>query len=131
MIEHTAQNNLEIELHGFDHSEYAIKHADPMVADLIECAGVDGFIFRQRYDVMTCFDILEHLTELQSTDFLLRASRYINHAIIAVIPDDNYPNDMELSHINKRPRSYWDKIFKSQRLEARYRSAENARSRHE
>ena len=113
MIEHAAKNNLELSLHGFDHSQYAIDNADPMVKEFVECAGIDEFEFGQSFDVILAFDVLEHLTEAQSFNFLLRARKYCNHAILAVIPYADYFGDIELSHINKKSRAYWDNLFRS------------------
>ena len=102
---------LEIEVQGFDHSQYAIDNAIDDIKPFISRSSVDDFEFVRDYDVVTALDVLEHLTEEQSFRFLERARRYVNHNIFAVIPIGNEHGVTELSHINLHGRDYWIDLF--------------------
>jgi len=58
---------------GFDASSWAVERAEPGAAGFVRLAGVDDFVFDRPVDVLTCFDLLPHLTEQQAVAFLQRA----------------------------------------------------------
>lgn len=104
-------NKFTFQYHGFDVSEYAIATADPLAKPFIEVASVDTFKFTQKYDVIVCLDVFEHLTEAQARDFLRRSREHINDACFFVIALDEEHQRAEPSHINLRTREWWHKLF--------------------
>jgi len=63
------------------------------------------------FDVVTCFDVVEHLLTEDTIESLKEFDRVAKHAV--VISAANYPsycNGVDL-HINKRPYSEWDELI--------------------
>ena len=63
------------------------------------------------FDVVTCFDVLEHLLPEDTVDALGEISRVSKRAVVLCIA--NYPsfsNGHDL-HINKRPYKEWDELI--------------------
>ena len=117
-LEYNENHGFDYHIEGFDHSSYAIGHADPKASSLIQLAGIDDFSFRRfgifpkRYDVLVALDIFGHLTEAQTTRFLKRSRRYINDCLFAVIELDEERQQWEPSHINLQNRGWWDAKLK-------------------
>lgn len=112
--------DLGLEAWGFDHSEWAIEHADPAARPYVARAGVDDFEFRRTYDVLVATEVFEHLTEDQVRRFLDRARRYTLQALFATIPSfdtaaeaSRYDPSQETdrSHVTLRERSWWRELF--------------------
>jgi glycosyltransferase involved in cell wall biosynthesis len=107
---------------GFDHSAWAIDHAESAVRPFVDRAGVDDVALDRRVDVLVAFDLLSHLTDEQARAFLQRARQSVAMAVIAVIPSFDteederqyrrQPDDQDLSHVTLRPRRWWDALFR-------------------
>ena len=110
------------ECRGFDHSAWAIDHADPVARPLVRRASVDEEDLDCRCDVLIALDLFSHLTEDQSRAFLRRAHESTAMAIVAVIPSfesedeerrhSDRSDDRDRSHITLRRRQWWDAVFK-------------------
>jgi hypothetical protein len=106
---------------GFDHSPWAIGHADPAAQPFVQRASVDDVAFDRPVDVLVAFDLLSHLTEEQARAFLQRAREWTTMAFVAVIPsfDDDEEErrhqtsseDRDRSHVTIRPRRWWHALF--------------------
>jgi glycosyltransferase involved in cell wall biosynthesis len=106
---------------GFDHSSWAIAHAEPAVRPFLQLAGVDDYAFDRRVDILLAFDLLQHLSEEQARRFLVRAREWTGMAIVAVIPsfenDDEEQrhrerrDDRDKSHVTIRQRRWWEALF--------------------
>lgn len=105
-------NEIPIAARGFDVSKYAIENAQKDAKPYIQHASVDNFVFSQDYDFMVLLDVLEHLTEKQTEDFLTRSRPFINDSLFAQIPLPHSPGAYEeSSHINIHPREWWHEMF--------------------
>ncbi|MFL6227742.1 MAG: glycosyltransferase [Pyrinomonadaceae bacterium] len=126
---------------GFDHSAWAIEHADEAAKPFVTLAGTDDFEFARDYDVLTSFSLLESVTEEQIHAFLSRAREHTRQALFAVITSFETDGEREaylrasrdLSQITLRPRAWWHEQFLAAgwRQCALERVAERACQRHE
>lgn len=115
----------ERECWGFDHSAWAVEHAEESIKPFLINTGVDDASFDRRFDLLLAFSVFETLTESQARSFLSRAREWTNHALLAVIPSVDSEeerrsceaNDRDLSHITMRSRAWWHELF----LEAGWR----------
>jgi ADP-heptose:LPS heptosyltransferase/2-polyprenyl-3-methyl-5-hydroxy-6-metoxy-1,4-benzoquinol methylase len=106
------------ECRGFDHSRWAIDHAEEMARPYLWQAGVDDVELKETNDVLLAFSLFEGLTEEQALRFLERMRPFTRQALLAVIqtaenqpPDSVAASDQDLSHITLRARSWWNELF--------------------
>lgn len=126
---------------GFDHSPWAVEHAEEIARPFVARASVDDFEFAREFDVLTSFSLLESLTEDQLASFLARARTHTRQALFAVITSFETDKEMEayrrasrdLSQITLRPRAWWHERFIAAgwHQDALHRVAERACRRHE
>jgi 2-polyprenyl-3-methyl-5-hydroxy-6-metoxy-1,4-benzoquinol methylase len=104
---------------GFDHSPWAIEHADAATKPFLTLAGADDFDFAPGCDVLTAFSLLESLTEEQIASFLRRARGHTRQALLAVVSSFDSEREIEsyrrasrdLSQITLRTRAWWREQF--------------------
>jgi 2-polyprenyl-3-methyl-5-hydroxy-6-metoxy-1,4-benzoquinol methylase len=104
---------------GFDHSSWALDHAEESAKLFLRLADVEEVEFDREFDILLCFFLLESLTEEQALAFLKRARFWTRHAIVAVIHacDDESStkprggDDHDLSHITLRSRAWWHDLI--------------------
>lgn len=103
---------------GFDHSPWAIEHAEESAKPFLRLAGVEEFEFDRDFDVTLSFFLLESLTESQALAFLERARKQTRHALVSVIhtgeEEPTKPvagDDRDLSHITLRSRAWWHDLI--------------------
>jgi 2-polyprenyl-3-methyl-5-hydroxy-6-metoxy-1,4-benzoquinol methylase len=104
---------------GFDHSTWAIEHAEESAKSFLRLAVVDEFEFDRAFDVTLSFFLLESLTESQALTFLKRARKRTRHALVAVIhtcedkpsAEQLADDDRDLSHITLRSRAWWHDLI--------------------
>jgi ADP-heptose:LPS heptosyltransferase len=87
---------------GFDHSPWAVAHADEAARPFVTLAGVDDYRFEQDADVLVALNLFETLTEEQISTFLARARPHTRHALFAVI--QSFADDAELAAYERRSR---------------------------
>lgn len=102
---------------GVEHSPWCLAHADavaqpylvPMLADLPTT---------QRYDVVTAFETLEHLTTAQLAEILPALRCRTGQALFATIPCTDMPHkrarahaDKDPTHLSIYPRAWWYEQF--------------------
>ena len=97
---------------GFDHSAWAIDHAEAAARPHVRLAGVDTAAFDRRFDVTVAMSVLESLTEEQLRGLLSRARGWTSQALLAVIEMRQDPKDRDLSHITIRDRAWWRALFR-------------------
>jgi SAM-dependent methyltransferase len=101
--------------HGIDVSEYAVAHADPMIADRIKLVNAGEFIPLYRgaaWDWVLCKDVLEHLDENKLHDTLAGFSFTTKKLFVAVpLGDgDKYvipAMEDDVTHQIRRPLDWW------------------------
>lgn len=126
---------------GFDHSPWAIEHAEASVKTHLTLASADSIEYERGFDLTLAFSLCESLTEEQAREFLRRARGWTRHAIVASIPsfeseeDERLfrKNDRDHSHITMRSRAWWHAEFlrAGWRQDALHRIVERACRRHE
>jgi ADP-heptose:LPS heptosyltransferase/glycosyltransferase involved in cell wall biosynthesis len=126
--------------HGFDHSAWAMSHADEAARPFLTQAGVDDFEFARDFDVLLAFSLLESLTEDQTGAFLARARAHTRQALFTVIASFETDAEREayrrasrdLSQITLRPRRWWHEQFLAAgwRQDALHRVAQQACQAH-
>lgn len=102
-----------VEILGFDISEYGIANAEEKAKPFVMQSSVDEFQFKRNFDVMVCLDLFEHLTPKQAEIFLMRSRPYINDCAFFIIATDNDFNRIDPSHINLQTRAWWHELFLS------------------
>ena len=99
--------------HGFDHSAWAIDHADATARPYLRLAGVDDAVWEEGCDVATAFFVLESLTETQLRAFLPRARGWVRQALVAVIaPPAAAGRDRDPTRITRQDRAWWRALFR-------------------
>jgi glycosyltransferase involved in cell wall biosynthesis/2-polyprenyl-3-methyl-5-hydroxy-6-metoxy-1,4-benzoquinol methylase len=121
---------------GFDHSLWAIEHAEELARPFLLHASAESAQFDRRFDVTLAFSLLENLTENQALEFLRRACRWTQHALVCVVitcEDDTArarirEKDHDLAHLTLQSREWWHERFlrAGWRQDALHRVAENA-----
>jgi glycosyltransferase involved in cell wall biosynthesis len=105
---------------GFDHSPWAIAHADESAKPFLVESGVDDLVFDREVDVMLAFDLLSTLTETQIAAFLRRARGLTRIAMLAVIPSFaseheasryRHEDNRDRTHVTMRTREWWHAQF--------------------
>jgi SAM-dependent methyltransferase len=104
---------------GFDHSAWAIRHAEASIKNYLTLARAESVKFEREFDLTLAFSLCESLTEEQAHAFLTRARAWTRQAIVAVIPSFESDeeerrfrkNDKDYSHITMRPRAWWHAEF--------------------
>jgi SAM-dependent methyltransferase len=107
---------------GFDHSHWAIEHAEELARPFLLCKSAESAAFDRLFDVTLAFSLLENLTEDQAVQFLQRARAWTSQAIVAVVLtcDDEsergrlLADDHDLAHLTLQSRAWWhDRIASS------------------
>jgi SAM-dependent methyltransferase len=117
---------------GFDHSRWAIDHADPAARPFLTLDGVDTAAFDRQFDVAVAMSIFESLTEAQLRGFLPRARQWTRHALFAVVALPDPAPRGDLSQITLRDRGWWADCLRQAgwRQDALHRSFEIVARRH-
>ena len=100
---------------GIDASEYAIGEARRRTPDAkFAVAGAGDFPFRRQFDVITAFDVLEHIPDLETVLFRVSQSLAPGGAFIFVVPVYDGPTgpiiralDQDPTHVHKQSRDFW------------------------
>jgi ADP-heptose:LPS heptosyltransferase/2-polyprenyl-3-methyl-5-hydroxy-6-metoxy-1,4-benzoquinol methylase len=101
---------------GFDHSAWAIAHADADARPFLQQADVAAAQYDRPFDVLVAMSVLESLSEDQIHAFLPRARPWARQALLAVIatPENSAHmagRDRDLSRITLRDRQWWRRQF--------------------
>jgi glycosyltransferase involved in cell wall biosynthesis len=104
---------------GFDHSHWAIEHAEELARPFLLCKSAESAAFDRLFDVTLAFSLLENLTEDQAVQFLQRARAWTSQAIVAVVLtcDDEsergrlLADDHDLAHLTLQSRAWWHDRF--------------------
>jgi glycosyltransferase involved in cell wall biosynthesis len=113
-----ALREMDRECWGFDHSPWAIDHADPAAKPFVRRLPAEE-LTADPVDVTVALDLLSLLTETQAEAFLAAARTCTRQAMLAVIntrePHEAMaardPKDRDRSHITLKPRAWWHELF--------------------
>jgi len=100
---------------GVDASEYAIGEARRRTPDAkFAVAGAGNVPFPGQFDVITAFDVLEHIPDLETVLFRVSQSLAPDGAFIFVVPVYDGPTgpiiralDRDPTHVHKESRDFW------------------------
>ena len=95
-----------VEAHGLDVSEYAISRVRQDMAPYCYVATLSEPI-PGRFDLITCMEVLEHLTEEQARKAILNMRNATDTILFSSTPSDFD----EATHVNVRPIVWWLKLF--------------------
>lgn len=89
---------------GLDVSRYALVEARRRVPDVpLHHVAIQDFVADQRFDVITCFDVLEHVPELTQALVRLRALLAPGGLLVAVVPVYDTPLGWAVGMIDRDP----------------------------
>ena len=135
-----ALRELGKEAWGFDHSEWALDHAEKVARPFLQLASAETAEFNRSFDLTVAFSLLESLTEAQAIDFLRRARDWTTQALVAVVlvcEDESrrqrlLANDDDLSRVTIQSRAWWRQRFLDAgwKQDALHRVAERACGNH-
>jgi 2-polyprenyl-3-methyl-5-hydroxy-6-metoxy-1,4-benzoquinol methylase len=91
---------------GFDISEFAISQVREDVRPHVRVGSVLTPI-SDRYDLVTCVEVLEHLDEKDADAAVANICAVTDDVIFSSTPDDF----AEPTHVNVRPSEYWSELF--------------------
>jgi SAM-dependent methyltransferase len=126
---------------GFDHSAWALAHAEELAKPFLRQASAESVKFDRTFDLTVGFSLLENLTEDQANRFIQNAKGWTNHALVLVIDTREEEverkqlrsKDCDLAHITLRSRAWWDGrlLAAGWKRDAVHRVAERACQRQE
>jgi SAM-dependent methyltransferase len=104
MIESMRQRG--VDCWGIDISEHAIQSVNPDVQSFCRVASVLDPL-PQRYDLITCFEVVEHMPPGQGELAIANLCRYTDDILFCSSPVDY----KEATHLNVQPVEYWAEQF--------------------
>jgi ADP-heptose:LPS heptosyltransferase/2-polyprenyl-3-methyl-5-hydroxy-6-metoxy-1,4-benzoquinol methylase len=125
---------------GFDHSSWALEHAEESARPFLHPACAESVEFDRRFDLTLAFSLLENLTEEQAIKFLRRAREWTTQALIVVVvlcEDETkraqlLTEDRDLAHVTLQSHGWWQErlLRTGWRRDALHRIAERALRTH-
>ncbi len=96
----------EAEAFGVDISEYAIQNVHPDLQPYCWVGSVTD-PFPQKYDLVVCIEVLEHLPHREAEQAIENLCRHSDDILFSSTPLDY----KEATHFNVQPPEYWAKLF--------------------
>jgi 2-polyprenyl-3-methyl-5-hydroxy-6-metoxy-1,4-benzoquinol methylase len=104
---------------GFDHSGWALEHAEEVARPYLCRASAETAELDRKFDITLAFSLLESLTAEQAVQFLQRAQEWTTQALVVVLlvcHDEAerrkmLANDRDLAHVSLRSHAWWDERF--------------------
>lgn len=97
---------------GIDWSKWAANNADYTVKDRVKNCGILEFKTNNKYDVVTCFDVLEHIDISQLTDVIDRLKKWCNEYLVVTCMVERVDTDKDKSHISIMTLEDWSNLLK-------------------
>lgn len=98
-----------IEAHGIDISEYAIGQVDPSVKPYCRIGSLTE-PFQQRYDLIVCIEVLEHMERSDVEQAIENFAYYTDDVLFSSTPLDY----KEATHFSVYPPEHWAELFARQ-----------------
>ncbi len=96
---------------GIDISDYAIGQARPDIRDRLT-AGSALVPFGRRFDLITCVEVIEHLTPAEADQLVVNICAHTDDVVLSSTPLDY----REETHVNVNPPEVWAEMFARQGL---------------
>lgn len=98
-----------VQAYGVDISEYALQQARADIRPYCWVGSVTTPL-PQRYDVIVCIEVLEHMALAESEQAIANFCRYTDDVLFSSSPEDY----REATHFNVQPPEYWAEQFARQ-----------------
>ena len=95
-----------VQAFGLDASEYAIQQAHPAVQPYCRLGSIIEPL-PQRYDLIACIEVVEHLTQRDAECAIANLCAYSNDVLFSSTPLDY----KEATHFNVHPPEHWAELF--------------------
>ena len=105
-----ALTDLGVRAYGVDISRHAIASVRPALAAVCKVgslAAAESYDFQPRYDLVTCFEVLEHMAEDEAIAAIGQICAHAGMVLFSSTDADFH----EPSHVNVWPRLYWIRAF--------------------
>lgn len=96
-----------IEAYGVDVSEFALEQARPDIRPHLSLGSVLEPFPKQRYDLVVCMEVLEHLPKEKAAPAVANLARHGEEVLFSSTPVDF----SEATHFNVEPVDYWVEQF--------------------
>ena len=110
-----ALDELGVDAYGVDPSTYAVSNAHPDVADKIQQEVAQSIPYPgDTFDVVTCFDVLEHIPAREVPKTLKELLRVSKQWVVLRVVTREVEGDIDSSHETIRDKDWWtEKIEKA------------------
>jgi SAM-dependent methyltransferase len=105
----------EVDAEGIDLSEFAIAKADSRAVGHVRVGSLTE-PFGKRYDLISCIEVLEHMTQPEALAAVANICASTDQVLISSTPDDFD----EATHINVQPPASWSVMFADQGFYRRF-----------
>ncbi len=95
-----------VECYGVDISEYAIARVHPDIRPFCWVGSITD-PFPQRYDLIVCIEILEHMPAAESYKAIANLCQHTDDILFSSTPFDY----KEVTHLNVQPPEHWAEMF--------------------
>lgn len=110
-----ALHNLGVDSYGIDASGYAVAKVPEKVKDRVKLGLASGLTYESgAFDLVTIFDVLEHIPDELAGQSCAELLRVTNRWVLAYVVTTHEPDDIDPTHINIKPREYWEAKFVEQ-----------------
>jgi ubiquinone/menaquinone biosynthesis C-methylase UbiE len=108
-----ALEQLGVDAHGIDPSEYALAEAHADIKNRLTEAMAQSIPFNDNsYDLVTCFDVLEHIPEVDIPKVLQETLRVSKQWVILRVVTKELPDDVDTSHATIHDKNWWEEKIK-------------------
>jgi len=98
-----------VDAYGVDPSTYAVSNAHPDIADKIQQEIAQSIPYPENaFDVVTCFDVLEHIPAREVPKTLKELLRVSNQWVVLRVVTREVEGDLDASHETIRDKEWWD-----------------------
>jgi len=110
-----ALDELGVDAYGVDPSTYAVSNAHPDIADKIQQEIAQSIPYPENaFDVVTCFDVLEHIPAREVPKTLKELLRVSKQWVVLRVVTREVKGDLDASHETIRDKDWWtEKIEKA------------------
>lgn len=98
-------------VYGFDISEWAIENAEPLIKSRVMCCSVFDFIPFQQWNLVTAFDLLEHIPKSQLKRAISVIESCSSHYLNVMLMTDKANWDTDVTHVSIMSLDEWLKFF--------------------
>lgn len=97
---------------GIDASEYAVANVPEEVNDRVKLGLASDLPYKRReFDLVTIFDVLEHIPEELAEQSCAELLRVSSNWVLVYVVTKHEPDDIDPSHINIKPIEWWEAKF--------------------